>query len=1083
MKKQDKSRGNHSESLQQTEEELSAKTEQLQFIADHAPVMLAHVDREFRYLFVNQQFARTFDKQRSEIVGLHVYELLDAETFAFASTFMHQALAGNTVEYDIELKTVPKGPVFLHAKYSPEYDKTGNVVGFLAAIADITSQKNLEKILERERTDYDKILDAAPVMIAYKNCDDHFVKVNKAFAEFVGMTKEEIIGKNSFDLVEQTEVARASRNHDLEVIRTGKPVLNQTIKWSGFKNKKEIWAVYSKLPFYNSDGNIIGTISYVLDINDRKLSEEALQKSEERFALAMKASNEGLFDWNLVTNEIYYSPGWKKMLGYADHELPNDFSIWETLTEPGDVKKSWEQQQKLITGEIDRFVMEFRMKHKNGHWVDILSQAEAFFDENGKAVRIVGTHTDITVGRQAERKIREKDIEFRKLSANVPGLIFQFTRKPDGSYCVPIASAGIKNIFGCSPEDVVDNFDPIGRVIYPEDAVRVIADIEYSAEHLTYFTCEFRVKIPGRDVQWIYSRSTPEKLPDGSITWYGFNVDITERKNAEIELAQAKERVEESEEKYRAMYNNAPLSFQSLNADGCFFDINPMWLRTLGYERDEIIGKWFGDFLHPDYVEHFRINFPAFKKRGYVSDVQFKMRKKDGSFIYVSFEGCVGYTPDGKFKQTYCVFKDITEQKALEQYLVKAKEKSEESERNLLIKNEEYEVVNEELVRSNEELHMALEKAEESERLKSAFLANMSHEIRTPMNGILGFAELLKEPGLTGDEHQKYLAIIEKSGNRMLNTINELIEISRIDARQVKVVYSDINLNEISGFLYSFFKPEVDKKNLGFIMHQPQEQGIVTLTTDREKLYSILINLLKNAVKYTLNGKVEFGFAMKEKFVEFFVKDTGIGIPKERQQAIFERFVQADIEDKNALEGAGLGLAISKAYADMLGGRIEVESDTGVGSTFRLFIPVYYVIKKVILAPKSEDIKKVEQPPEKISALIVEDEEISDLYLTEILRSHCSEIFHATTGDSAIDLLKLNPQIQLILMDIKMPGMNGYEATRTIRTFNQKVIIIAQTAYALSGDREKALEAGCNEYLSKPLRKSVLIELLHENFK
>jgi signal transduction histidine kinase len=425
---------------------------------------------------------------------------------------------------------------------------------------------------------------------------------------------------------------------------------------------------------------------------------------------------------------------------------------------------------------------------------------------------------------------------------------------------------------------------------------------------------------------------------------------------------------------------------------------------------------------------------------------------------------------------------EITDQKLAELELQKAKLKSEESERNLLVKNEEYEVINEELVQTNEELLKALEKAEESERLKSAFLANMSHEIRTPMNGILGFADLLKEPDLTGEQQQKYLAIIEKSGHRLLNTINELIEISKIDAKQVKVAYSDTNLIEVTDFLYNFFKPEMEKKNLEFILHTPHKSGNLTIKTDKEKLYAILINLLKNAVKYTRTGKVDFGYSMEKGLARFFVKDTGIGIPKDRQKAIFERFVQADIEDKNAMEGSGLGLAISKAYCEMLGGQLMVDSDIGKGSTFWLTIPNNHTIPTIEAVFSENEPQKTEHPLKNLSVLIVEDEEISDMYLTEMLKNHCMEIFHASSGTQAIDLFRNNRDIQLILMDIKMPGMDGLETTRIIRKTDPKVVIIAQTAFALPGDREKSIEAGCNDYLTKPIKRSSLLDLIGKYF-
>ena len=246
------------------------------------------------------------------------------------------------------------------------------------------------------------------------------------------------------------------------------------------------------------------------------------------------------------------------------------------------------------------------------------------------------------------------------------------------------------------------------------------------------------------------------------------------------------------------------------------------------------------------------------------------------------------------------------------------------------------------------ELIKAKERAEESDRLKSAFLANMSHEIRTPMNGILGFANLLKEPDLTREEMNTYIGIIEKSGDRLLNIINDLINISKIEAGQMEVAVSATNINEQIEFIYTFFKPEVEKKGMKLFCKKtlPADKAIVN--TDCEKIYAILTNLVKNAIKYSYTGSIEFGYdvnaiaAMEHAplpQLQFYVKDTGIGIPSNRQEAIFERFVQADISDKMARQGAGLGLSISKAYVEMLGGKIWVESEEGKGSTFYFTIP------------------------------------------------------------------------------------------------------------------------------------------------
>jgi signal transduction histidine kinase len=388
-------------------------------------------------------------------------------------------------------------------------------------------------------------------------------------------------------------------------------------------------------------------------------------------------------------------------------------------------------------------------------------------------------------------------------------------------------------------------------------------------------------------------------------------------------------------------------------------------------------------------------------------------------------------------------------------------------------------------------LVQAKEKAEESDRLKSAFLANMSHEIRTPMNGILGFADLLKEPGLTGDEQQEYIEIIEKSGKRMLNIINDIMDISKIEAGLMKPDIAESNINEQIEYIYTFFKPEAENKGikLSFRNRLPEKEAMIQ--TDREKLYAILTNLVKNAIKYTRKGSIELGCVLtgvanevgensRTSGLKLYVKDTGIGIPKDRQQAIFERFIQADIEDRMAYQGAGLGLTITKAYVEMLGGRIWMESEEGKGSTFYFTLPYNTGIASETIDQQSassgsnDDIRK-------LKILIVEDEEISEMLIDNYLKGFAKEILKARTGVKAVEACRYNPDIDLILMDIQMPGMGGYEATKQIREFNKEVIIIAQTAYCLTGDKEKSIKAGCNDYISKPIKKGILLETIQKH--
>jgi signal transduction histidine kinase/CheY-like chemotaxis protein len=383
---------------------------------------------------------------------------------------------------------------------------------------------------------------------------------------------------------------------------------------------------------------------------------------------------------------------------------------------------------------------------------------------------------------------------------------------------------------------------------------------------------------------------------------------------------------------------------------------------------------------------------------------------------------------------------------------------------------------------AEEELIKAKVKAEESDRLKSAFLTNMSHEIRTPMNGILGFAELLKEPDLTGDQQQNYIAMINKSGQRMLNIINDIIDISKIEAGLSEVHLSASNINEQLEYIHNFFWPEADLKGLELSLNNRLECNDALLFTDREKVYAILTNLVKNAIKYTHVGGIELGCVRKGDFLEIYVNDTGIGIPKNRQNAIFERFIQADIEDRMAIQGAGLGLAISKAYVEMLGGDIWVESEVGKGSTFYFTLPCVTALeskKNASLSQESRSTGKISE----LKTLIVEDDESSELLLRSILGAYSKEVMVSHTGTGAIEMCRNHPDLDLIMMDFQLPHMSGDDATKQIRAFNKEVIIIAQTAYGLAGDREKALAAGCNDYLAKPISKIKLQALLQTYFK
>ena len=368
-------------------------------------------------------------------------------------------------------------------------------------------------------------------------------------------------------------------------------------------------------------------------------------------------------------------------------------------------------------------------------------------------------------------------------------------------------------------------------------------------------------------------------------------------------------------------------------------------------------------------------------------------------------------------------------------------------------------------------------KAEESDKMKSAFLANMSHEIRTPMNGILGFADLLKSADYSSEKQATFIGIIQQSGNRMLGTINNIIDVSKLESGLEKTQITEVNIKSIMTELMNFFSPEAFRKGLKLTL----KEGISTLPqsfyTDEYKLNSILTNLIKNALKFTKAGLVEIKYSIEDTMAEFWITDTGIGIPQSKLASVFDQFVQADFSHSNGFEGSGLGLSISQGYVKLLNGEIRLESEQNKGSTFYVRIPNN--LSKIISSIENEQSSVSIQPIlTKYKILIAEDDETSFYFLKEVLKDIADDIIHAKDGIEAVEMAKKHSDTDIILMDIKMPKLNGFEATKQIRSFNTKVFIIAQTAYAQDSYKAKVSEAGCDAYISKPIDKQKLLDII-----
>lgn len=825
-------------------------------------------------------------------------------------------------------------------------------------------------------------------------------------------------------------------------------------------------------------------------IIDKSETEKEYRRSIDVSNVSENTAKLGSWQWDLKTSFVKWSNNMCALHGISQAEFGDNFKTAASFIHPDDMGLVSENIGKMLQEKKERNFY-YRIITKLGTEKYVFGTNKLCFDDDNNIIEVIGSVQDITEARKRELQLKEaistaeeNEISFRKLFEENPVSLWEedfsavrkllldkkskvkslekyldknleFVLKCAASIKIISVNKATLDLLGVKDkEDLLNNIDDT----FNDKSYRIFKkELLAIADGSKTFIGE--TEFNRTDGELITAIIQFVVIDDYSKVIVSIS-DITDKKKIEVELQKqnaefatlnkeyrltneqlikAKNKVEDSELRFKALHN-ASFGGIAIHDKGMILDCNQGLADVSGFTADELIGMDGLLLIEENARAQVLKNILANHELAYES----LGVRKNGEVYPLRLEArAIPY----KGKMVRVVeFRDITIQKEAENELLEAKKR-----------------------------------AEESDQLKTEFINNMSHEIRTPMNGILGFSSFLDNDDLSSEKRKQYVKVIQNSGKQLMRIIDDILEISKLGTKQVKAIDEEICLNDLLLEQFSIFDITAKENKIPLYLKKGLTDEESMVYTDKTKLNKILSNLLENALKFTNEGYIEFGYKLIEDLkhpqLEIFVKDTGIGIQSQNLETIFNRFSQEEKELSRSVGGLGLGLSIAKENAELLGGNITLKSKKGKGSTFCITIP-YRPAK-----PKSKkDISNfgTEGKQDKYTILIAEDEEINYLYIETLLEHLDSniKILHAKHGKEAIEICKENSNIDLVLMDLKMPVMTGFKATRLIKGFRPQLPIIAQTAYSTREERHIAISAGCDDFISKPISEKGLRDIV-----
>jgi PAS domain S-box-containing protein len=1016
----------------------------------------------------NPRILELFEVSEDELRTKDIYDFSCQEegyTKEKARELIAQAGNGKTVSFEW-LNVTAKGRRFWTFN-SFSFVQINDIPHLLLVTRDIDQQKKMEESLLVSQEHFRALAENSPDVIMRFDREHRHLYVNHAVLGQTGIAIEEFINKNHREMgIFPEHLVNLWEEALDQVFTDGKPhTIEFDLSLPDSMTTYE-WRLY---PEISSSEAIESVIGVARDITGARESRDALRQSEERLNLAIHASSLGLWDWDILTNEVYFSPIWFSMLGYGPMELPQKFETWTSLLHPDDLEKTMNSVTGSVKDGVESFEIEFRLRHKNGAYVWIRAIGKAVKkDQEGNTIRLTGIHENIDK-RKKDELVRQVLFDISNAVSTTHSLDELYakireslSRVLDTTNCfLALYNEESDTLTLPFMEDEKDSFTEFpARKTLTSFVIRTgeaqLVDVERESELTKLGEIE---PVGAPCVSWLGVPLKHNENTVGVFAVQSYSEDVVYTPSdasllefASDQIAMAIDRrrhqdhIRSTQERQRRVFESSPDPMIVVDPHALILDFNSAFVEAFNVEPDLVYGEKIFRFIHRDDWRSAITDFKNCWEKGYLKNLEYQVVRPDKTMFEAEVSSGAIYTSKGRPESMVIILKNITERKEAERRILEAKYK-----------------------------------AEESDKLKTAFLSNMSHEIRTPMNAIVGFSDLLTDEQLQAEERRDFIAQINQGADDLMRLIDDIIDIAKIEAGQVNVHIAECFIRELFKELHLTFIQTLkrngkDKVNVNLKWDWPYSE--LAIYTDPFRLKQILVNLLSNAVKFTEEGEIVLGIEEHPQGVYFYVKDSGIGIREEKQKLIFDRFMQGHENKTKLYGGTGLGLAISKNLTEILGGEIGVSSVSGEGSTFWFILPREEVPLKheAALRTPSSDIKSWEGK----KLLIAEDDHSNYYFLYEALKETGVEILWSQDGEQTIDMFRKNKDLNLVLMDINMPLKNGYECTRVIKKERTDLPVIAQTAYAMSGEREISREAGCDDYLSKPIKVTELLNTLSQ---